>query len=165
MSPNSRSHEILMYVMRYHIIFGLSPRPPYGGGRGERPLFQYFPSDNVALQPLTKGKVRVSPKGWRTVFDFPSDNVASATSHEGKSACQPQKAGARSSIFRVQSYGEKSTPAIPKNYDFIQVREYVLTIAPQLLCTRGVHWAISLLGLQPAFATLIFYPFISNSNP
>ena len=53
MSPYSRSHEILMYVMRYHIIF-------------------HFLSDNVALQPRTKGKVRVSPKGWRTVFDFPS---------------------------------------------------------------------------------------------
>ncbi len=109
MSPNSRSHEILMYVMRYHIIF-------------------HFLSDNVALQPRTKEIVNVA----RRAVDV--------------------------SDFRVQRYTEKSTPAIPKNYDFIQVREYVLTIAPQLLCTQGVHWAISLLGLQPAFATLIFIP-------
>ena len=88
MSPNSRSHEILMYVMRYHIIF-------------------HFLSDNVALQPRTKEIVNVA----RRAVDV--------------------------SDFRVQSYGEKSTPAIPKNYDFIQVREYVHIIAPQLLCTRA----------------------------
>ena len=144
MSPNSRSHEILMYVMRYHIIF-------------------HFLSDNVALQPRTKEIVNVARRAV-DVSDFRVTTLLCNLARREK-CVSAQKAGARSSIFRVQSYGEKSTPAIPKNYDFIQVREYVLTIAPQLLCTRGVHWAISLLGLQPAFATLIFYPFISNSNP
>ena len=49
-----------------------TPAPSLRGRAGGEATFQYFPSDNVALQPRTKGKVRVSPKGWRTVFDFPS---------------------------------------------------------------------------------------------
>ena len=52
----------------------------------------------LRVLPRTKQKVNVSPKGWRTFFDF-----ASASSYEAKSACQPLKAGARSSILRVQS--------------------------------------------------------------
>ena len=69
----------------------------------------YLPTANIIR---TKAKVRVSPKGWRTVFrrfaeckfpfarrqkcisaqkageDLPSANFRS---HEGKSACQPQR--------------------------------------------------------------------------
>ena len=46
----------------------------------------YLPTANIIR---TKAKVRVSPKGWRTVFGRFAE--CKYCSHEGKSACQPQR--------------------------------------------------------------------------
>ena len=59
---------------------------------------RFFSSANIIR---TKAKVRVSPKGWRTVFSKFAD--CKYYSHEGKSAGQPQRlAHGLFKIFRVQ---------------------------------------------------------------
>ena len=60
----------------------------------------YLPT---AIFVRTKAKVRVSPKGWRTVFGRFAD--CKYYSHEDKSACQPQRlAHGLWKICRVQRY-------------------------------------------------------------
>ena len=143
-----------------------TPAPSLRGRAGGEATFSIFSECKRCFATSHEGKSACQPKRLAHGLRFSEWQRCFATSHERLAlACWALR---KNSQRRSQSGGRLWFPSAklwrkidPRNTQklwFIQVRESVLIIAPQLLCTRGVHWAISLLGLQPAFATLIFIP-------